>query len=222
MSVHESNSLGGSQPSVVSLNVVFAEIPDVGGAIGRTAIDKRAVSESLAVTTDGIQGDFRSDIKHHGSPDQAVYAYSHEDYEWWSVQLQMPLAPGVFGENLTTIGIDWTTAVVGSVLTIGTSQLQVSAPRIPCGTFARWMDQDHWVKRFTDSGRCGSYLRVLEPGQIAPGQDIEFLDIPQHGVTILDLFRVYNGDREQHRLLRVAQCEDASESFRTKAQVALK
>ncbi len=91
---------------VVSLNVVNSEIPDVGGSVGFTSIDKRPVVGSRQVTPAGVAGDKRSDLKHHGSPMQAVYAYAKEDYAWWQEQLGFELTPGQFGENLTTENID--------------------------------------------------------------------------------------------------------------------
>ncbi|MEI6405424.1 MAG: MOSC domain-containing protein [Actinomycetes bacterium] len=207
--------------SVVSLNVVHVTIPDVGGSVGITAIDKRAVTDSRLVTTDGVAGDKRCDTESHGHPDQAVYAYSKEDYSWWESQLGMQLAPGVFGDNLTTQGIDWTTIPAGTILRVGNATLQVTYPRIPCGTFTRWLELEHWVKRFTDAGRSGAYLRVLEPGEITHGDEITIVERPTHDVTIQDLFEVYNGSRDHDQLQRVVQCADTSEKIREKARKAL-
>ena len=150
---------------VVSLNVMHAIIPDVGGEVGVTAIDKRPVSDSREVTTAGVAGDKRADIPNHGMPEQAVYAYAIEDYQWWEAELGVSISAGKFGENLTTAGIDVTNAVIGQTWRIGTTLLQVTGPRIPCGTFARWMDIDKWVKRFMAEGMPGTYFQVLEAGE---------------------------------------------------------
>ena len=206
---------------VLSLNVLHAEVPDVGGSVGITAIDKRPVVDRRGVTSAGVAGDKRSDEKHHGHTDQAVYAYGLEDYEWWSEQLGRQLGAGIFGENLTTIGIDWNAITVGTVVRIGTSELQVSRPRIPCGTFQRWLDEEHWVKRFNDSGRWGSYLRVLTAGDLGAGDEIVILSTPEHGVSILDLARVHTGERILDQLNRVRDCEDTPDSIREKAVTAL-
>jgi MOSC domain-containing protein YiiM len=104
---------------VQSLNVVFAEIPDVGGSVGRTSIDKRPVGDRRSVTSDGVFGDQRSDMKHHGASTQAVYAYAQEDYDWWSAELGRDFNAGVFGENLTTSNIDLNALVVGTKIRIG-------------------------------------------------------------------------------------------------------
>jgi MOSC domain-containing protein YiiM len=87
---------------VVSLNVMHAIIPDVGGEVGVTAIDKRPVSDARQVTTAGVAGDQRADKPNHGMPEQAVYAYALEDYQWWEAELGLDISAGKFGENLTT------------------------------------------------------------------------------------------------------------------------
>ena len=206
---------------VLNLNVVFAEIDDPGGSVGRTAIDKRSVTDRRHVTSDGVAGDFRSDMKNHGSTDQAVYAYAREDYDWWETELGKELPSGLFGENLTTTGIDWNSINVGTTIRIGTALLQTSCPRIPCGTFGRWVEQEKWVKRFTEAARPGSYLRVLEPGDLGAGDDIEIVNDPGHGVSIRDIAQVYTGTREPAQLKRVFECADTPEDTRVKAELGL-
>ena len=201
---------------VVSLNVLFAEVPDVGGSVGITSIDKRPVENSRMVTSAGVAGDKRSDMKHHGSPDQAVYAYAKEDYSWWSNELQQELTPGQFGENLTTNGIDLNNLVIGTVVKCGSAKLRVTKPRIPCSTFSRWMQQDQWVKRFSDQGRVGTYLAVLESGEIKAGDEFLVDSVPSHGVTILDYFKVHTGDREVTRVTKCANCQDIDVETREK------
>lgn len=208
-------------PKVISLNVVHAQIPDVGGSVGVTAIDKRPVNDPRTITTAGVAEDFRSDEKHHGHTDQAVYAYANEDYAWWEAELNRELKPGVFGENLTTTGIDWNAIEVGTVIKIGSTTLQISGPRIPCGTFQRWLQEDQWVKRFNDAGRWGSYMRVLTSGEIATGDEIVIQTEPGHAVSITDVARVHTGARVEDQLKRVASCTDVAEVTREKAKAAL-
>lgn len=206
---------------VLSLNVVHADVPDVGGSVGVTAIDKRPVADRRGVTSAGVAGDHRCDVTHHGHTDHAVYAYAREDLDWWQVQLGVTLVDGAFGENLTTAGVAWDTIEVGTTVRIGTAVLQVSSPRIPCGTFGRWLGQEQWVRRFNEAGRHGSYLRVLQPGELAAGDAIEVLSRPGHGVSVVDVAWVYTGDRDPDRLARVAACVDADQKTRDKAHAAL-
>ena len=211
-----------SSAKVLSLNVVHAVIPDVGGSVGITSIDKRSVSDSRPVTTAGVAGDQRSDIPSHGMPEQAVYAYAREDYEWWEVELDKEIPAGKFGENLTTVGIDVTNAVIGQTWRIGSTLLQVTGPRIPCGTFARFMEEDKWVKRFMDEGMPGTYFQVLEAGEISAGDEIKIESTPEHGVTVSDVYQLVAGDRDADRLARVIACPELPEEMRTQVSGYLK
>ena len=201
---------------ILSLNVVHEIIPDVGGSVGVTAIDKRPVSDAREVTAAGVAGDQRADVEHHGMPEQAVYAYAREDYEWWEAELGTEFSPGVFGENLTTSNIDVTNAVIGQTWKVGTTLLQVTGPRIPCGTFARWLEREQWVKKFMQEGMPGAYFRVLEAGVLSAGDEITIVDTPEHGVTISDVYLLTSGDRDPERLQRVIDCADLPEKLHTK------
>ena len=104
------------------------------------------------------------------------------------------LADGMFGENLTTQGLDVDGAVVGERWRVGSAVLEVSGPRIPCATFAAWMGERGWVRRFTERGRTGAYLAVVEPGLVSTGDGVEVLGRPSHGITVPEVFRAYTGD----------------------------
>ena len=150
-----------------------------------TGIDKRPVAGPVAVGELGVQGDRQIDMVNHGGPDKAVYAYASEDLAWWAAELGRELAPGLFGENLTTVGMDVTGAVIGERWQVGDSLLlEVTMPRTPCYKFAHRMGEPRWIKRFTAAGAPGAYLRVLRPGPVAAGEAIELLHRPDHGVTI--------------------------------------
>jgi MOSC domain-containing protein YiiM len=195
---------------VVSVNVVHALIPDVRGDLDRTAIDKRPVEGRVGVrapapSESGVDGDQVYDRKHHGGADQAVYAYAEEDLTWWSGELGRSLDPGVFGENLTTAGLDVTGSVIGERWWVGDDglELQITAPRIPCKTFHGWMDVPHWVKRFTERGAPGAYLRVRSPGTVGAGDPVTVVARPDHGVTVGEAFhlRQVAADRLERLLL---------------------
>jgi len=180
---------------VISLNVVHALVPDLRGDLDQTAIDKRGVEGRVLVRPAGVggvgvEGDRVVDTRHHGGPDQAVYAYAVEDLRWWAGELSRALEPGIFGENLTTEGLDVTGAVIGERWRVGDSGvvLEVTCPRIPCTTFQGWLDEPHWVKRFTEHGAPGAYLRVVGQGDVGAGDEIEVVDRPEHGMTIGDVF----------------------------------
>lgn len=159
---------------------VVRALRDDDGAVGTTAIDKRAVAGDVRVRRLGLHADVQADRKHHGGEDKAVYAYADEDARFWQVELGRDLAPGWFGENLRTEGIDLSGARVGERWRVGSGDhavlLEVTMAREPCQTFARWVggeDERGWVKRFAAAGRPGAYLRVLKTGLVRAGDPIE-------------------------------------------------
>ena len=112
----------------------------------------------------GVVGDAIGSSKHHGGETQAVYAVAREELDRWGSELGRDLPDGMFGENLTTSGLDVDAAEVGEQWRVGTALLEVCGPRVPCATFAKHMGEQRWVRRFTEHGRTGAYLAVREAG----------------------------------------------------------
>jgi MOSC domain-containing protein YiiM len=171
--------------------------------LGATGIDKRPVDGPVAVCDPGpkgtgavgLAGDRVYDVKHHGGSDQAVYAYSREDLDAWEDELGRPLPNGAFGENLTTAGLDVNGALIGERWRIGRDVvLEVSCPRIPCGTFQGRLGVEGWIKRFTRAALPGPYLRVIEPGDVRAADPIEIVRRPGHDVTVALAFRALTAE----------------------------
>ena len=173
---------------------------DADSARLRTGIDKRPTSGAVAVRApgpmrsghgSGIVGDVVGNRKLHGGDDQAVYAYAREDLDVWAARLDRDLTNGLFGENLTTAGVDVTGAVIGERWRVGTDGvlLEVTSPRTPCKTFAKRLGITGWIKTFTHGGTPGAYLRVLEPGSVSGGDPINVVERPGHGITIGLVYR---------------------------------
>jgi MOSC domain-containing protein YiiM len=191
---------------LLAVSVVHAVIPDVSGNNEQTAIDKRPVAGRVAVHRLGVEGDRQCDTAHHGGIDQAVYAYASEDAAWWAAELDQDLPPGRFGENLTTAGVDVTGAVVGERWRIGSAELQVRSPRVPCATFQGFWGVPKLVRCFTSHGAPGAYLGVTQEGEIGAGDEIEVLDRPAHALTVGEFFRGWTTDRAL--LPRIVDCPD--------------
>jgi len=179
-------------PRLVAVCVVHSLRPD-SGSIGVTAIDKRPLAGKIRVGKLGIRSDVQASRKHHGGPGKAVYAYAQDDAEFWEGELDRELHPGWFGENLRVEGLDVNGARIGEIWRIGdTVELEVTMPRTPCATFARWVGGSAsrgWVKRFSDEGRLGAYLRVRRAGEIRAGDAIEVLSSPDGAPTVLEVYR---------------------------------
>ncbi|MFF4407960.1 MOSC domain-containing protein [Streptomyces sp. NPDC001404] len=169
-----------------------------------TGIDKRPATGPVAVAApgpkgtagSGLAGDEVVHLEHHGGNDQAVYAFAREDLDGWERELGRTLPPGSFGENLTTVGVDVNGARIGERWRIGRDLvLEVSAPRIPCRTFADWLGEAGWVRRFTQVAAPGAYLRVVEPGEIRAGDPVTVVHRPEHEVSVSFVFRALTTER---------------------------
>lgn len=182
--------------------------------IGRTSIWKEPLPGPVRLGAMGFSGDQVSDTKNHGGVDQAVYVFAREDLDRWVERLGAPIRDGLFGENLTTVGIDVNEAELGEQWRVGTALLEVRSVRTPCHDFKCWMgengfDNTGWVKRFAADDRPGPYLKVVETGVVEPGDPITVEHRPGHGVTVSMLFRAVMGERELlPELLRVPDLVD--------------
>ncbi len=190
--------------SLLSVNLAVPRLTPT--KTGTTGIDKRPTTRSVLVRApgpradgpgSGLVGDRIFDRRYHGGDDRAVYAFGREQLDWWQGELARELADGSFGENLTTRGLDVDGALLGERWQVGTDVvLSVTGPRIPCVTFAHWMPERGWLKRFTAHAMPGAYLRVEKPGYIGAGDPITVLDRPQHDVSVEIAFRAMTIHRE--------------------------
>lgn len=183
--------------------------------VAGSGIGKQSRSGAVAVSVDGLQGDHVADQEHHGGPDQAIYAYSLDDYRWWEQQLGTSLPPGSFGDNLTIEGMP-TDMNVGDRLLIGEVVLEATAPRIPCATLSRHMRDTDFALRFRRAERPGIYFRVLNEGLVSAGDEVTFVADVDAAVSISDLVAAYyalSPDRDE--LLRLLEAPIATR-FRNK------
>jgi MOSC domain-containing protein YiiM len=158
----------------------------------------------LRVRPLGLYGDVQADRKHHGGATKALYAYADEDAKAWADALARDIPPGLFGENLRTGGLDVSGAEIGERWRIGDELVvEVTFPRMPCATFQRRMGERQWVRRFTEAGMPGAYLRVVHSGTIAAGDPIEVVSRPGHGVTVASWFTA--ADARQAAALEAAE-----------------
>ncbi len=157
------------------------------GRLVETGIWKSPVDGRVSVRGVNVDGDEQADLRVHGGVDKAVYAYSVEDYEWWSSKLGRVLEPGTFGENLTVAGFDPSEAVVGSRWRVGTAELQVTQPRQPCFKLGMRMGDAGFVDEFEIAARFGTYLRIVREGDVGAGDAVEATGLPRPGITVREL-----------------------------------
>jgi len=200
---------------VLSVNVgTPREIPRGDGTV-LTGIVKEPVSGRVAVGPTNLAGDAQADLRVHGGPDKAVYAYPIEHYAHWEIALgRDDLSPGRFGENLTTEGLDEQSVHIGDRLRVGTALLEVSQPRVPCFKLALRMEDPAFAKPFLASGRTGFYLRVVEPGDLAAGDAIAREGRGEGGMSVREVVALLPDGASAHDLDRAAALPDLAIGWR--------
>jgi MOSC domain-containing protein YiiM len=197
---------------VISVNVGLPREIEWLGKRDTTAIWKAPVEGRVPVADVNLAGDDQADRRFHGGPDKAAYAYAREDYDWWSRELDRPLEPGTFGENLTLEGLDVTAAVVGERWAMGSALLEVAQPRTPCWKIGARMDDPDFPVWFAAAGRPGAYLRIVSEGDVGAGDAVEVVERPAHGLTVGEVARIYHGDRA--RCAELLQAPELAEEWR--------
>ena len=181
-----------------------------------TAIFKEPVSGRVAVRTLNLDGDRQADLRVHGGPDKAVYAYPSEFYELWRrerAELDFPW--GRFGENLTTEGLLDGEVSVGDRFRVGTAELVVTQPRLPCFKLGIAMGRDRFVTEFLERGLLGFYLSVAREGEIEAGDPIVELARDPRGFRVTEVARLFSRDRDDvDGLRRAAELDVLPESWR--------
>ncbi|TNF79047.1 MAG: MOSC domain-containing protein [Gammaproteobacteria bacterium] len=174
---------------IESVNVGEAQQFDGPNFKGRTGIFKTPADGPVRIGELGLEGDDIIHKEHHGGPDQAVYLYRQEDYDWWSETLGEPVAAGSFGENLTLSGLPDADMAVGSRLHFEQVILEVSAPRIPCNILAQRMGSPKFAKRFVQAERPGIYCRVIQTGSVSTGESFTIDTSTASEISIVEMFR---------------------------------
>ena len=173
---------------LISVNVGRPRTVEWRGRQVRSAIWKAPVTGRVRVTRLSLEGDKQSDLRVHGGPDKAVYAYPSEHYAYWSRELPGAELPwGAFGENFTTEGLLERDVRVGDRFLVGTAEVEVTDPRMPCYKLGVRFGRDDMVKRFLAHGGSGFYLAVVREGEVAAGDPIELAARSDQEVTIADV-----------------------------------
>jgi MOSC domain-containing protein YiiM len=206
---------------LISVNVGKEQTLVNKNKIEQTGIFKHPVEGSVKIAALGIAEDCIVDQKNHGGVDQAIYVYGMKDYEWWESQIGRKMTPGMFGENLTIGDLECGSFDAGDYLIIGEVLLQVTAPRIPCGTFAGRMEDSQWVKKFREAERPGLYCRVLRGGTICAGDDVAVAKYSAETISVVQMYRDHYEKDRSEETLRKHLAAPISERERQKAEAEL-
>lgn len=173
---------------LVSINTALPQDVLWQGKVVHTSIFKQPVVGLVAVHAEHLAGDGQADLRVHGGPDKAVYAYPQEHWAYWQQYLPAAqLVPGAFGENLTTVGLLEPEVRVGDCFQLGTAVLMAVQPRRPCVKLGIRLARPSIVREFELARRSGIYFRVQQPGTMQAGDAITLVQASPYAVTIQDM-----------------------------------
>ena len=187
---------------LISLNVARPRLVVYQGATINTGIFKEPVPGPIQLRTLNLDGDRQADLTVHGGPFKAVYAYPSEHYEFWRQELPGTQLPwGMFGENFTTEGLMEHELHIGDRLQIGTAEIMVRQPRIPCYKLAAKFHRNDILARFLRSARSGFYFSVKREGTVSAGNTFEFLSQEPQAISIAEMNRLFVEEKYNRDLL---------------------
>lgn len=201
---------------LISVNVGLPREVTWKGRTVTTGIFKEPVNKRVMVRSLNLDGDGQADLTVHGGADKAVYVYPFEHYDYWHGELSnTELPPGIFGENFTTTGLREEELNIGDCFRIGTVNLMVTQPRLPCYKLGIRFGRPDMVKRFLASRRTGFYFRVLQEGEVGVGDTLELVSRDDNNITVADITQLYVREEDNPKLLhRAAQLEALPQSWR--------
>lgn len=195
---------------IISLNVGRPRLVMRNNEPVSTGIFKDPIDGRVMLRTLNLDGDRQADLTVHGGPEKAVYAYPSEHYLFWKQELpDMELPWGMFGENFTTEGLFETETHVGDRFRIGSAELMVTQPRMPCYKLGIRFGRADIIKRFLVSERSGFYFSVLKEGEVGAGDEVELIEKNTSGVRVVDVTRLYSSDKHNVDLLQRAIATEA-------------
>jgi MOSC domain-containing protein YiiM len=194
-----------------------------------TGIYKEPVEGRVRLRKLNLDGDRQANLTVHGGEYKAVYCYPISHYEYWKGELpdrQLPL--GMFGENFTIDDVLEDSVHVGDRFSVGSAEVIVTQPRLPCYKLGVRFQSDDMVKRFLASGRTGFYFAVTQEGEVGTGDEVTVIAREPNGVPVSEITRLYIAKRYAYddvasveRALRVGALPEAwKEYFRERLQKA--
>jgi MOSC domain-containing protein YiiM len=177
---------------IISLNVGLPREVIWHGRSVTTGIYKEPVGGRVALRTLNLDGDRQADLTVHGGEHKAVYCYPVEHYEYWKKELpEKELPMGMFGENFSVQDLFENDVHVGDRFGVGSAEVVVTQPRLPCYKLGVRFGWDDMVKRFLASGRGGFYLAVTREGEVGAGDEITVVSRDEHAVPVPEITRLY-------------------------------
>lgn len=187
---------------IVSTNIAKPQFVTINGEQQRTGIFKKPTNLPIYLDKDEVKGDEISNRKVHGGIYKACYLFSANNYPYWkNLYPHLDWHYGMLGENLTVKGLDENQMYVGDIYKVGKSLIQVTQPREPCTTFAAKMGSLDILQQFVAHGKPGTYVKVLQLGEVAVGDTLELVEKSKYPVSVADFFKVlFDKEKNQKHL----------------------
>ena len=206
---------------LVSVNVGLPREVTWHGRIVTTGIFKEPVDGRVGLRKLNLDGDRQADLTVHGGKDKAVYCYPLAHYGYWKKELPgRELPPATFGENFTTDGLLEDSVHIGDHFSIGSAEVIVTQPRLPCYKLGIRFQSDDMVRRFMVSGRTGFYFAVTREGEVSAEDEIRAIARDPEAVPVSEITQLYiakrYGDDEVasvRRALRVAALPESWKEY---------
>jgi MOSC domain-containing protein YiiM len=190
---------------IISVNVARPRLVEWNDQIVSTGIFKIPVEGRVMLRTLNLDGDRQADLTVHGGPTKAAYVYPAEHYRYWRDELPGTSLPwGMFGENFTTEGLNESTVNIGDRFRIGSAEVTVTEPRMPCYKLGIKFGRPDIIRRFLQSGRTGFYFSVQREGEVGAGDEIELIARDVNNVTAADITGLYSGNKGDVEMMRRA------------------
>jgi MOSC domain-containing protein YiiM len=186
-----------------------------------TGIFKEPVEGRVRLRKLNLDGDRQADLTVHGGKDKAVYCYPLAHYAYWKRELpDRELPPASFGENFTTEGLLEDSTHIGDQFSIGSAEVVVTQPRLPCYKLGIRFQSDDMVRRFMVSGRTGFYFAVTREGEVGAGDEIRAIARDPEAISVSEITRLYIAKRYDdadvasvRRALRVAALPESWKGY---------
>jgi MOSC domain-containing protein YiiM len=184
------------QMQLISVNTGLPREVTWHGRNVTTAIYKQPVPGRVALRKLNLDGDRQADLSVHGGEYKAVYCYPLAHYEYWKRKLPgRPLPMGIFGENFTLDDSLEESVHLGDQFSVGSAEVVVTQPRLPCYKLGVRFEADDMVKRFFISSRTGFYLAVTREGEVGSGDELAVISREPNGVPVSEITRLYAAKR---------------------------
>ncbi|WP_412986044.1 MOSC domain-containing protein [Pontimicrobium sp. IMCC45349] len=209
---------------VVSTNIAKPQWITINGKKVKTGIYKKPTLTPIFLDTETVKNDEVSNRKYHGGEFKACYLFSADHYPYWeSLYPTLDWHYGMLGENLTIEGLDENKLIIGAIYKIGNALVQITQPREPCNTFAAKMGNPAILKQFINHGKPGTYVKVLEPGNVKTGDILELVEQPKNSITTAQFFELlFSKDKNQEHLQLMLENEAIPLKKRIKLKTHLK